>query len=415
MAQDSASRFVPVTFKRTKPAHRVLHDAGFKIIRTPGDGFCLIHAFLLSWSVQLISRTCPSFYDVTSGIFMEAVANREAYLPFLFGDTSGFTKALKMYIINGFYKSDFCDIVPLILSNVFGVNVVILNENAWTVDDIEILPFSGRSSCTIYIHRYKEHYSGLNLTPVVKQRSNTHIDTFTTSNRFSPLTTDSKSVEETYNKSFPVLSKSVTRKPRYENKKQFTVESSNRKQENKNNIRKPSEVLVVGTSHARGVGAALNRLKINAISFSNPGCNIHHISRRIHTMVPRNFSGKIIVQVGGNDCSEMDSESVIGRYEALLFLIRNHAPDSKIYVSEVPPRFKCPFTRYKIRTVNDFLHHLSVFEENIKYISHPCYENAQSFKNDGIHLNSVGFEQYIKTLASSLQDFHLPLFSQSVT
>ena len=142
MAPASTSAFVPVTYKRNKPSHRVLHESGFKIIPSPGDGHCLIHAFILSWSVQLITRSCPSFENVRSSIFLEAVSHRDLYLPFTCGDIAGFTKTMKNYILKGIYKSEFCDIVPLILSNIFGVNIVILNENAWNINDVEILPFS---------------------------------------------------------------------------------------------------------------------------------------------------------------------------------------------------------------------------------------------------------------------------------
>ena len=80
MASGSTPTFVPVTYKRRKPAHRVLHESGFKLIPSPGDGHCLIHAFFLSWSVQLITRSCPTFEDVRSRIFLEAVSHRDLYI-----------------------------------------------------------------------------------------------------------------------------------------------------------------------------------------------------------------------------------------------------------------------------------------------------------------------------------------------
>jgi hypothetical protein len=170
---------------------------------------------------------------------------------------------------------------------------------------------------------------------------------------------------------------------------------------------KTSDVLVLGTSHVRGLGLSLNRRKINATALCNPGCQIPHISRRIPYMIPTNFKGSLILQVGGNDCSEYNAETVINRYEALLFLIQEHAPMSKIYISQIPQRYGCQYASYKIKTVNNFLHHLSLFEQNIFFISHPHLDSDENLKRDGVHLTQCAFDLYVTNIADSLQDFRV--------
>ena len=175
-----------------------------------------------------------------------------------------------------------------------------------------------------------------------------------------------------------------------------------------------SECIVIGTSHVRGVGASLNLKKINAISLCNPGCTIPQISCRIHNMIPRNFCGNVILQVGGNDCSEVHSEMVIYRFETLLFLIRQHAPECRIYVNEVPQRSGNKYIAYKIRNVNDFLHHMSVFED-ISLICHPHLRSENYLRKDGVHFNKEGYELYINNIISELTDFRVVTHPTMVT
>ena len=132
-------------------------------------------------------------------------------------------------------------------------------------------------------------------------------------------------------------------------------------------------------------------------------------------MVPKQFSGNIIVQVGGNDCSDVTSEIVKYRFEALLFLIREHAPNSKIFISQIPQRRGNAYTSYKIREVNNFLHLLSLFEPNLFYISHPHLDSDNHLCKDGVHMTKMGYNEYVKNLADYLRDFHLAHIPSKIT
>ena len=412
------SHHTPSTFthvsKRKIPVTRVISDKfGMVPQYTKGDGHCVLHAFHQSWNNQIRSPAAPDLETIISSIFVECTAKREQYLPFTCLSSVNFTNQLHRYLLKKEYLTSFCDLVPLILANSFGIRIIVLNDVKGTLHTCEIAPSCSKFNATLYIFRSDDHYSALSVqttsrTPITQVK---HTDfksySVATSNKFSVLKDESSSFSgNDYDNNFPVSNFAV-KQSKFSRKTQ------------KKGVRKPyiaaSDVLVVGTSHVRGVGAALNRIKVNALAYANPGCNIHHISRRIHNMVPKHFTGKVVLQVGGNDCGETDSETVIGRFEALVFLLRSHAPDCQLFVNEIPPRNKCSYSTFKIRTVNDFLHHLSLFEKNITYISHSHFADVQHFKKDGVHLNNTGFDLYIQTLANCLQDFPLPQFSTNGT
>ena len=130
-------------------------------------------------------------------------------------------------------------------------------------------------------------------------------------------------------------------------------------------------------------------------------------------MIPRNFMGKVIVQVGGNDCSAIDSERTISRFDSLIKVINEHAPSCKLFMCEIPPRYRDSFTQYKIRTVNDALHHFSMFSNNVHFISCPDYVPDTHFKMDGVHLNDKGFDAYVSNLYAKV--FRLAKTAQDVT
>ena len=50
--------------------------------------------------------------------------------------------------------------------------------------------------------------------------------------------------------------------------------------------------LIIGTSQVRNVGSTLLKLKISAMCYTNPGCEIHHIENRIVNMVPVDYTGR---------------------------------------------------------------------------------------------------------------------------
>ena len=94
-------------------------------------------------------------------------------------------------------------------------------------------------------------------------------------------------------------------------------------------------------------------------------------------------------------------------FEALLFLIRQHAPECTIFINEIPQRRGNEYTCYKISTVNNFLHHLSLFEHDVHFIEHPHLRSAEYIMADGVHMTKQGYNIYIDNIYTCLSDFRL--------
>lgn len=131
----------------------------WKLLKSPGDGHCLMHSVVSSWNQQLQRRDI-TLHCLMSKIFIETVINTDLYLGFVSPATKLFT-SLRRYLINKSYDNDFCDIVPLIIANALQVNLHIINVNSiQTFDDI-LISCNGTSVDTILIYRCRDHYDAV--------------------------------------------------------------------------------------------------------------------------------------------------------------------------------------------------------------------------------------------------------------
>jgi hypothetical protein len=168
------------------------------------------------------------------------------------------------------------------------------------------------------------------------------------------------------------------------------------------------DVIIIGTSLVREVSLKLNCDKLNVLSYTNAGCSICHIHPRIKQMIPSNFDGSLVLQMGGNDCSKNDSEYVVNAYDSLLNDIKMFVPNADIYVSAVPPRRGGSYLNYKIRNVNQFLHFRSTCDEKITFIECPVFDKRLHFRKDGVHFNTYGRAIYVSNLKNILcKNFHV--------
>jgi hypothetical protein len=382
--------FTPVLKGKSKQANRLLHDSGFKQVPTPADGHCLIHAFLLSWALQIVSIPCSTYDDVKSRIFLEAISKRDIYIPFTCFNITSFAVSMKEYLLLKCYNSSFCDVIPLMLANIFNVNIIIIQENAWHFEDIEIQPFSGRSANSIYMYKS----SALDLTEAAKQCPQYEPKhAIRTSNKFSALSKEDSYFESNeYKESFPLPSKPVPKNTKSHGKKKTKNTCHGAKQAAHSN-----EAIIIGSSQVRDVSQALNRRKYVTLSYTNAGCQISHILNRLKDMIPENYKGKIILQIGGNDCASHNTETVLYRFQEMISLLKKHAPFCNLIISEIPPRFKDEYTHFKIREVNQSLHHMSLFSEEFTFLNNPEFSSVH-FKSDGVHLNKAGFNLYINNI-----------------
>lgn len=430
--------FSHVLSRRNKLSNDILLEAGFKIISVPGDGHCLLHSFYKAWKTQISRRNAPSEQDIKSAILTEALIKHEQYAGFHDLPFHTFQKLAKDYVFNKAYNNVFCDLLPLMLSNVFEVNIQIIKEVKSNIQHIEVIPVSGRKPLSVYLYLSRDHYCALGLTEVVKQKSGSCVSDISLENCFSVLQ-PSEHVPDMYDSDFPPLCiDTVIRKERWEKRKsmkprppvlkQINVSSdkgvthksnaqinTNKKQEQiaaqSMSISNSFKTIVIGTSHVRGLGLALNSAGVDSVCFTNAGCSLKHITPRIKHMVPLGFNGRVVLQVGGNDLSYLCSESTITEYDRLLSTLYKHAPLCDVHICAIPPR-KCSAFNFKRGVLNYYLQLTCFFTQNMFFIDCPDYESTH-LKKDGVHLNNTGFSIYVKNMLSSLsQGFRLTLQPQ---
>ena len=79
-----------------------------QVISTPGDGHCLLHAVLKSWSAQLPGPP-PTLHSLKCDIFLESINNWDKYTPFLpdFTCKAKYLKQVEQHIIRKNYNSSY--------------------------------------------------------------------------------------------------------------------------------------------------------------------------------------------------------------------------------------------------------------------------------------------------------------------
>ena len=417
---------------RTHDGDELLTRSGLSKMITPSDGHCLLHAVRMSWQQQIIGKAVPTLESLQSAVFQEALCNSGKYKGFFNGAYTDFKSQMMNYLLNKRFNSHFVDLVPLILCNSLNIKMLILDaDNAGHYSFVEICPtHKTPTNQTVYVHRNSSHYSALKLSScsgtnawrTVSRRGTTTqpaAPTVQTQNRFSclddhvefpPLATPVTSI--TSSKTVQKKASKNVRKNKLTNKKSPAHTRSNlheivtEKPVCKTNVipenRKQGDVIVIGTSLVRGVATGLNVRGVNTVSYTNAGCTIPHILPRLHNMIPTDFKGTLVLQLAGNDCSQIDAESVILRYELLLKEVSRIAPDCHVILGAIPPRTGNEFTKYRIKCVNDFLHHTCLFSKSYTFMECPLHLSSMYFKKDNVHFNNVGLNLYVSNLHKTL-------------
>ena len=424
-SDSSRNIFYQVRSRKRKHVNPVLREAGFKMISVPGDGHCLLHALIKSWSHQIVSDSAPSLNALKALFIDEITYKKERYLPFCGTSPAAFIGLAHSYIISKTYNNTFCDVIPLILANMLSVTIHIMDDLNSNMQFFDIVPDNKLSKHSIYLYRTGDHYNALSLTKIVPSIRKTAVNPhgIMTTNSFSALVEEEcgaspgHPTNTDYDDAFPILSIGTTvRKDRwvYRSQHKRTKTLSNVHVQhvpppNRNvpsNTHRNPPTIVIGTSQVRNLGLALNRSGVDAIAYSNGGCSIHHIAPRIKHMIPAGFDGQVVLQVGGNDISSMLTEDVIQRYDSLLNDVFKHAPKCHVFTCAIPTRQHVLFD-YKRHVVNDHLHFTSLFTNRMTFIDCPDY-NSSHFKRDKIHLNTNGFCLYVSKVCSHLKPgFHM--------
>ena len=122
----------------------IFDDTEYAVIRSLGDGHCLIYSFESSWTHQL-NTLSPQYNDILTKIENEVTINWSLYEPFV-GSNANLQSSLQKYIVQKIYDQDFGDVVSYVLANAFAINIIILDElQDGTIDKVDVFPES-RSS-----------------------------------------------------------------------------------------------------------------------------------------------------------------------------------------------------------------------------------------------------------------------------
>ena len=416
----------------------LLKQVGLAVVPTPADGHCLLHVVKRSWTTQ-VKGTAPTMEMLLSAVHQEALVNNGRYKDFFCGPFTQYKKQMYSYLSDKIFNRTFVDLVPLMLCNRLNIGICIFNEDSCgKFTFFDVVPSHGKQPMhVIYVHRKLNHYSALELNnfrdsvavpskasdtewkavPCSRQAVHTQVTMpatvpVVTQNRYSCLNSEgdfpalSKSAEGNIieKASTKCISKHKSIKAR--KSKTLTVNHSNLVEVKPNSLPtgrrqqlKSNDVIVIGTSLVRGVGSLLNGDNLNVLTYTNAGCSIRHIAPRLKQMVPENYKGSLVFQMGGNDCdSEKDSEFVVNAYDNFLNDVKMYVPDAHIFVSAIPPRRGSEYLNYKIRTVNEFLHFRATFDSKITFIDCILSNEKLHFSKDGVHFSPQGKALYVSNV-----------------
>ena len=424
----------------SKQPNSILQQVGLATVPTPGDGHCLLHAVRRSWEVQTHSPV-PSLEVMLSELHREALVNNGRYKNFFCGPYLQYKDQMYSYLYNKVFDTTFVDLVPLMVCNSLRISLCIFNErNDGHLDFIDVVPSSGHPPRhTIYVHRQRKHYSALEFcsfrprepVPTSQEADGWRMassgrrcwqrgsslsqecqDAVVVQNRFSSLSCEEFPPLQTVNDG-NIIKKASNPKPRKIKIKPAIKHINPQNLVQFDNIdddkvdieqRQLNDVIVIGTSLVRNLGSRLNAKNVNAIVYTNAGCSIHHIAPRFKQMIPANFKGCVILQIGGNDCSSNDSEHVVNMYDKFITDIHSYVPEAQIMVSAIPPRRGSDYLKFKINTVNEHLHFRASFETYLSFVDCPL-TNVNHFAKDGVHFSLCGKTVYADNLIIAIKQF----------
>ena len=130
----------------------------FSRMRTSGDGHCLVYSLMKSLKKQ--HDIDSNYHDVLDRIRHETNNHMLSYKQLLNIESDLIVQRLLCAYVDGKnFDTVFGDLLPMILSNIFNMNIVIINKVRNSIDPLIVIP---RSPCDkfVYIYRSGDHYEG---------------------------------------------------------------------------------------------------------------------------------------------------------------------------------------------------------------------------------------------------------------
>ena len=101
----------------------------WKIETSPGDGHCLLHSILTSYTHQLQNHPMITLPSIKASLTYEIHDDSFRYLPFVENNGAGaLGRGMQSFLVDRQYDQSFGDLVPMILANALGLQITILDE-----------------------------------------------------------------------------------------------------------------------------------------------------------------------------------------------------------------------------------------------------------------------------------------------
>ena len=133
--------------------------------RSPADGHCLLHSIVSSLKAQYRQTYGDLTIDHLCDIIRDQIRyNENLYLPFIKNAYHATrVKGMEDYLNLKRYNTRFGDLVPLIIANGLGINIIILGSHQSKILDIVYGKRHGNSGLKNHVFIYKsgEHYDAI--------------------------------------------------------------------------------------------------------------------------------------------------------------------------------------------------------------------------------------------------------------
>ena len=145
----------------------------YHVSKSDGDGHCFIYSFINSVNSQLPHKRIPSTKHILRMIEKEAMQHFEKYLQDVEGNSKEtLMREMRGYILHKKYDTWFGDLVPLLTSNAFEIDVVIITINSPDEKTAQSVQENILIDCdTVMVMKSDLHYDAL--VPHVSKRSQT--------------------------------------------------------------------------------------------------------------------------------------------------------------------------------------------------------------------------------------------------
>ena len=127
------------------------------------DGHCLLYSVICGMKSQI---NCPKIYDLNEIVrlmYHETMSNLDMYTDFLINGTStDLIYYMCLYLYDKVYDTPYGDMVPLVLANDLGLNLIIISKSTMGYDIRQVCcgVLNGSNNCLL-VYKSSDHYDGI--------------------------------------------------------------------------------------------------------------------------------------------------------------------------------------------------------------------------------------------------------------